>query len=604
MTGKRTGAGGEKGTGFVRGAYPLLLVACVVALAVSVAAGPMYGQDVRLWPDGAPGARAAGQNDTPTLKIFPPPKDAEGPLPAVLLIPGGGYKHISGYGTFWGFFQTRPVRFFSLKYRLPVHGYRHPAPLQDAQRAVRTIRANAKKWNIDPNRVLVVAFSSGGHVATTLATHYDLGKADARDPVERMSCRPDYLALFCPVVSMKSHPHRPSVARLLGPNPDAKLIDELSGELQVTAQTPPTFLAHAKDDTLVPPENSIQYHEALKKTGVATTLKVYRQGGHGVTKKPNPWKAHLGDWMSESGILPEGVARPAPGAPKIYEPTSSYTVKDLAGWKVYVHNSLLPGGEHAETGAEVIRRLTDAMLRLKAWIPAGPLARLLEVKIWLEWDSTNGPWGRTSAYQYHPGRDWLLDMDFNPEKHKCVEFGNAASLAKRSPDRAVSVLLHELAHAYHDQVLGFNDPDVLAAHKRARGEGKYPERDWVVRANHKEFFAGLTTRYFESEQRRKEIVERDPIFAKKLEEYWGKPKALLRAPLGDAKEDTLDPPTAPDDPPERPTKEEPTTPEQGNAPVTATDLVALFVQLRPKRKDLLSLLDLGTHPRHGSCGAS
>lgn len=529
MTGKQTGTGRETATGFVRAVYPLLLVACTVPWAVSVAAGPGDVRDVQLWPDGAPGATSTGKNDTPTLKVFPPPEDANGPAPAVLLIPGGGYKHISGYDTFWGFFQTRPVRFFSLKYRLPVHGYRHPAPLEDAQRAVRTIRAGAKVWNIDPARVLVVAFSSGGHVATTLATHYDLGKADAKDPVERMSCRPDYMALFCPVVSMKSHPHLPSVARLLGPNPDAKLLDELSGELQVTAKTPPTFLAHARDDALVPPENSIQYHEALKEVGVATTLKIYHQGGHGLTQKPNPWKAHLGDWISESGILPEGVACPAPGTPRIYEPTTSYTIKDLAGWKVYVHNSLLPGGEHAETGAEAMKNLTDGMLRLKTWIPPGPLARLLDVKIWLEWNTTNGPWGRTSGYQYHPGRDWLIDMDFNPQKHKCVEFGNAASLANRSPDATASVLLHELAHAYHDQVLTFDDPDVLAAYKRCVEGDAYPERDWV-KADHKEFFAGVTTRYFGNQEEREAVGRRDPVLEEFLRKTWGKPRATMDTP--------------------------------------------------------------------------
>jgi len=513
----------------VHGARLSLLVAGVVVLAVSVAPGPAYGQDLKLWLDGAPGAKGTDTNDTPTLKMFPPPEDATGPVPAVLLIPGGGYKHISGYGTFWSFFQTRPVRFFSLKYRLPVHGYRHPAPLQDAQRAVRTIRANAKAWNIDPDRVLVVAFSSGGHVATTLATHFDMGQADAQDPVERMSCRPDYMALFCPVVSMKSHPHRPSVDRLLGKDPDAKLVDDLSNELQVTAKTPPTFLAHAQDDPLVPPENSIQYHEALTKAGVATTLKMYRQGGHDVTKNPNPWKADLGDWISESRILPEGLARPVPGAPKTYQPTTSYAVKNLAGWEVYVHNSLLPGGEHAETGAEAMRRLTDAMLRLKAWIAADPLARLLKVKIWLEWDSTNGPWGRTSGYQYHPGRDWLLDMDFNPDKHKCVEFGNAESLARRSPEATVSVLLHELAHAYHHQVLTFDDPDVLAAYKRCVKGDTYPERDWV-KSDHKEFFAGVTTRYFGTKEEREAVGRRDPVLEQFLQKTWGKPRATMDTP--------------------------------------------------------------------------
>jgi hypothetical protein len=135
-------------------------------------------------------------------------------------------------------------------------------------------------------------------------------------------------------------------------------------------------------------------------------------------------------------------------------------------------------------------------------------------------------------------------MDYHPGKHKCVEYGTAAGLAKRSDFKSVQVTMHELAHAYHDQVLGFDDPDVLAAHKRAREEGKYPERDWVVRANHKEFFAGLTTRYFESQERRKEIVERDPIFAKKLEEYWGQPKALMHDPLLDSAVATLENMTA------------------------------------------------------------
>ena len=509
------------------------VLALAVAMILLSASGLVLGEDLKLWPGGAPGAKGTEANDTPTMKIFPSPKNAEAPVPAVLLIPGGGYKHISGYGEYLKFFQTRPVRFFSMKYRLPVHGYLHPAPLDDAKRAVRTIRANAAKWNIDPKRVLVVAFSSGGHVATTLATHYDSGDADAKDPIERQSCRPDYMALFCPVVSMTSHAHGPSVARLLGKNPrtacgtHAKLLKELSNELQVTAKTPPTFLAHAKDDTLVPPENSIQYHEALQKVGVATTLKIYRQGGHGVTKKPNTWKADLGAWISEIGILPEGTAKPGPS--KIYEPTTNYTTKDLAGWKVNIHNSLLPGGEHAETGAEAIRRLRDGMCRLKTWMPARPLAKLLEVKIWLEWDSTNGPWGRTSGYQYHPGVDWLIDMDYNPEKHKCVEFGHATSLSKRSPNSVVKVLLHELAHAYHDQQLTFDDPMVFAAYKRCVEGDKYPERDWV-KSNHKEFFAGVTTRYFGEKEERQAVGDRDPILKAYLEKTWGKPKANMDTP--------------------------------------------------------------------------
>jgi acetyl esterase/lipase len=280
------------------------LLALAVLFAGALTVSPAHGEEIPLWPKGAPGAKGSAKEDIPTLKLFPLPAGVKEPVPAVLLIPGGGYKHISGYGDYWKFFSSRPVRFFTMKYRLPVHGYLHPAPLQDARRAVATLRANAKKWNLDPSRVLVVAFSSGGHVATTLATHYELGDPDAEDPVDRFSSRPDAMALFCPVVSMKDHPHRPSVARLLGPEPSAELIDELSNELQVNEKTPPTFLAHAKDDGLVPPENSMLFHEALKKAGVQTVLRLYEQGGHGVTSEPNPWQADLADWLVKSGMLP------------------------------------------------------------------------------------------------------------------------------------------------------------------------------------------------------------------------------------------------------------------------------------------------------------
>lgn len=215
-----------------------------------------------------------------------------------------------------------------------------------------------------------------------------------------------------------------------------------------------------------------------------------------------------------------------------YEPTSRYVVKDIEGWQVYVHRDLLTGGRQREIGIPALRQLKYGLAKTRQMVQTGPLAKLQKVKIWLEVDSTNGKHGRTSAYQYHPDVDWLVKMDFNPGKVKCVEFGRAGGLAKRSDLKTVEVTMHELAHAYHNQVLGFDNPDILAAHKRGRENGKYPPNDWVIRANHKEFFAGLTTRYFESAQRREEIVDRDPVFAKKLEEYWGKPKALFAAPLG------------------------------------------------------------------------
>lgn len=156
--------------------------AAAMLVVSTLVAAPAAGQDIPLWPEGAPGAKGSAAADIPTLKVFPSPKDVSAPVPAVLLIPGGGYKHVSGYAGAWAAFKDKPVRFFSMIYRLPANGYRHPAPLQDAARAVRTLRARAKEWNIDSNRVVVVAFSSGGHVATTLATHFTLGDPKAADP--------------------------------------------------------------------------------------------------------------------------------------------------------------------------------------------------------------------------------------------------------------------------------------------------------------------------------------------------------------------------------------------------------------------------------------
>jgi hypothetical protein len=222
---------------------------------------------------------------------------------------------------------------------------------------------------------------------------------------------------------------------------------------------------------------------------------------------------------------PTGVEKDVPGEATRYEPMSHYTVKEIEGWKVYVNNALLPGGAHAETGAAALKLLRSHMIKVKRCIADEPLAELLKVGIWLEVDSTNGPHGRTAVYQYHPGLAWLVKMDFHPAKHRCVEYGRASSLVKGGERRA-KTLLHELAHAYHDRVLTFGDPDILAAYKRAVEGTAYPPKDWV-KSNHKEFFAGLTTRYFGTKKEREALVERDPVLAKKLREVWGKPKAFM-----------------------------------------------------------------------------
>jgi hypothetical protein len=226
---------------------------------------------------------------------------------------------------------------------------------------------------------------------------------------------------------------------------------------------------------------------------------------------------------------PTGVERNIGAPAQAYEPTANYTVTNIEGWRVYVNKGLLEGGEHAETGAAAIKQLKAHMVKVKQLVGDEPLERLFKVAIWLEVDSTNGPHGRTALYQYHPGLSWLIDMDFHPGKHKCVEYGRASSLAK-SGDRGATTLLHELAHAYHDQILDFNEPDILAAYNRAVEGTAYPPKDWV-KSNHKEFFAGVTTRYFGPKDQREAVVERDPVLAEKLRQIWGKPKAFMDTPL-------------------------------------------------------------------------
>ena len=231
-----------------------------------------------------------------------------------------------------------------------------------------------------------------------------------------------------------------------------------------------------------------------------------------------------------SKTLPLAVALFTTAVPaEAYEPTSHYTVKNIEGWKVHVHNDLLPGGKHAETGAAALQRLKGDMIQVRRWMPDEPLKKLLKVGVWLEVDSTNGPYGRTPTFHYHPEKDWLEKMDFHPGKHKCVEYSRAEALVNKKK-RSSKTLLHELAHAYHDQILTFDDPDVLAAYKRCVEGTAYPERDWV-KSDHKEFFAGVTTRYFGTEEEREALVERDPVLAKELHEIWGKPKAYVDTPL-------------------------------------------------------------------------
>ena len=169
-----------------------------------------------------------------------------------------------------------------LKYRLGPR-YHHPAMLQDAARAIRTVRANARAWSLDPHRVAILGFSAGGHLASTAGTHFDAGKPDAEDPVERESSRPDRMILVYPVIALDTpFGHSGTKRNLLGENPPETLVHLLSNETQVTSETPPTFLAHTNEDTGVPAENSLLFALALRKAKVPVELHLFEKGGHGL----------------------------------------------------------------------------------------------------------------------------------------------------------------------------------------------------------------------------------------------------------------------------------------------------------------------------------
>lgn len=263
-----------------------------------------------LWPKGAPGAKGDEVGDKPSITVYLPPADkATGA--AVVVCPGGGYgflavDHEGKEPAQW--LNQRGVAAFVLRYRIAPR-YKHPAPIDDAQRALRTVRARAKEWNVDPHKIGIWGFSAGGHLASTAATHFDDGKADAEDPIDKVSCRPDFAILCYPVITfLPPHSHNGSRDNLLGKNADEKLIESLSNDRQVTAQTPPTFLFHTDADRGVVPENSILFYAALKKAKVPAEMHIYEKGQHGVGLAPgdpvlSTWTQRLEAWMKGRGLL-------------------------------------------------------------------------------------------------------------------------------------------------------------------------------------------------------------------------------------------------------------------------------------------------------------
>jgi acetyl esterase/lipase len=279
----------------------------VLSLLVATEAAPKVEV---LWPDGAPGAMGTEKQDRPTLTVFlPPPETATGA--AVVICPGGGYRAV--VDSYEGrdparWLASRGVAGFVLRYRIAPR-YHHPAPMQDVQRAIRTVRARAKEWGVDPNKIGVWGFSAGGHLASTAATHFDAGRPTDADPIERVGCRPDFAILCYPVITLKGpFAHIGSRNNLLGPDADPALIDSLSNETQVTPQTPSTFLFHTNADAAVPAENSVLFYLALRQAKVPAELHVYEHGRHGVGLAPkhpvlSSWTARLEDWMRGHDLM-------------------------------------------------------------------------------------------------------------------------------------------------------------------------------------------------------------------------------------------------------------------------------------------------------------
>jgi acetyl esterase/lipase len=266
-----------------------------------------------LWENGAPGAQGTTDDDKPTLTLFPVRPGPAGPAPttAVIIAPGGSYQRLAANHEgrqVANWFNSQGVTAFVLRYRLGPR-YRHPIEMQDAQRAIRFVRARAEELGIRPDRVGVMGFSAGGHLASTVATHFDSGNPAAPDPIDRVGSRPDFVILAYPVISMTAeYANKQSIAALLGEHPDPTLAKQMSTEFQVTRETPPTFLFTTSADTTVPAENSIAFYLALHKAGVPAEMHVFESGVHGLglaMEDPavGEWSVLLRNWLRGRGLL-------------------------------------------------------------------------------------------------------------------------------------------------------------------------------------------------------------------------------------------------------------------------------------------------------------
>jgi acetyl esterase/lipase len=233
------------------------------------------------------------------------PRNTPAGMTAVVILPGGGYRNLAMNHEgrqVANLLNSAGVAAFVLEYRLGPR-YHHPVEMEDAQRAIRTIRSHAAEWHIAQDRIGVLGFSAGGHLAATVSTRFDAGSPQAQDPVDRAGSRPDFAILGYPVISLvEPWTHQGSKTNLLGEQASPELAASLSADRAVTAQTPPTFLFLTNADTVVPAENSVSYYLALRKAGVPAEMHIFENGPHGVGLATNDpalgeWPALLLNWM-------------------------------------------------------------------------------------------------------------------------------------------------------------------------------------------------------------------------------------------------------------------------------------------------------------------
>lgn len=288
---------------------------CLMATLVILSTATLYSaepEQVALWKDQAPMGDGTFAATNAFITVYHPEKPNGA---AVVICPGGGYKFRSmnpeGHNVArW--LNEHGITGVVLEYRLPET--KSFVPLLDAQRAIRTVRSKAAEWGCDPKRTGIMGFSAGGHLASTAATHFDGGDAQSSDPVNQLSCRPDFAILVYPVITMGEKTHAGSKSNLLGKTPTPEAVELFSNEKQVTAQTPPTFLAHAQDDRGVPPDNSQMFFDALQAHNVPSEYIKLPSGGHGLDHHQGPmweeWQTKSLQWMATQNLIPATDVQP------------------------------------------------------------------------------------------------------------------------------------------------------------------------------------------------------------------------------------------------------------------------------------------------------